>query len=72
MFRASMFTLSGEKLLYLCDTSVCHSVQLASGLLVGLKSNQQTRFHSYRVTKTSVAQIQQCFPGDGHVDVQNM
>ena len=26
MFRASMCPSSGEKLLYLCDTGVCHSV----------------------------------------------
>jgi len=41
-----MYPSSGEKLLYLCDTGICHSVWVASGLLVGLKkqfqSNQQT------------------------------
>ena len=37
MFRASMCPSSGEKLLYLCDTGICHSVCVASGLLVGLK-----------------------------------
>src|SRR5215475_11466258 len=26
-----------EKLLYLCDTGICHSVWVASGLLVGVK-----------------------------------
>jgi len=30
------------KLLYLCDSGICHSVWVASGLLVELKSNQQT------------------------------
>ena len=47
-----------NKLLYLCDTGICHSVWVASGLLVGLKSNQQTRRHPYRVTNTSVAYVQ--------------
>jgi hypothetical protein len=28
---------SREKLLYLCDTGICHSVWVASDLLVGLK-----------------------------------
>ena len=37
MFRASMCPSSGEKLLYLCDTGICHSIWVASGLLVGLK-----------------------------------
>ena len=36
MFRASMCPSSGEKLLYLCDSDICHSVWVASGLLVGL------------------------------------
>jgi hypothetical protein len=36
-----------RKLLYLCDTGICHSVWMASGLLVGLQSNQQTRRHPY-------------------------
>jgi len=35
MIRASMRPSSGEKLLYLCDTGICHSVWMASGLLVG-------------------------------------
>ena len=45
-----------RKLLYLCDTGTCHSVWVASGLLVGLKqSNQQIRRHPYRVTSASVS-----------------
>ena len=36
MFRASMCPSSGEKLLYLCDTGICHSVWVATGLLVGV------------------------------------
>jgi len=48
-----------RKLLYICDTGICHFVWVASGLLIGLKlqfqSNQQTRSHSYRVINTSVA-----------------
>ena len=55
MFRATMFPSSGEKMLYLCDTGICHS---ASVVLV---SNQQTRCHPYRVTNTSFAYIQQFF-----------
>ena len=47
-----------KKLLYLCDTGICHSVWVASGLLVGFKSNQETRRHPYRVTNTRVAKIQ--------------
>ena len=67
-----------RKLLYICDTGICHSVWVASGLLVGLnwidwiESNQQTRRHSYRVTNTSVAYIQQFSPDDGHTDARNM
>ena len=37
MFRASMCPSSGEKLLYLCDIGICHSVWLASDLLVGVE-----------------------------------
>ena len=48
-----------RKLLYVCDTGICHSEWVASGLLVGLKlqfqSSQQTRRHPFRVTNTSVA-----------------
>ena len=58
MFRSTMCPSSGENLLYLCDTGICHSVWVASGLLVGLKhfqSNQQTRRHTCRVTNISVA-----------------
>ena len=47
-----------EKLLYLCDPGICHSVWVASGLLVAFQSNPQTGRHPYRVTNTSVAQIQ--------------
>jgi len=43
-----------RKLLYLCDTGVCHSVWVASGLLIEFQANQQTRRHPYRVTNTSV------------------
>jgi len=46
-----------RKLLYLCDTGICHSLWVATGLLVGVKSNQQTRRHPYRVTNTSIAWI---------------
>ena len=42
-------------LLYLCDSCICHSVWVASGLLVGLKSNQKNRRNQYKVTNTSVA-----------------
>jgi hypothetical protein len=37
MFRASMCPSSGEKLLYLCDTGICHSGWVASGLQVGFE-----------------------------------
>ena len=51
----------------------CHSVWVASDLLVGLKlSKQQTRRHPYRVTNTIVAQIQQFSPDDGHMVARNM
>jgi hypothetical protein len=46
-----------RKLLYLYDTGICHSVWVASGL--------QTSGHPYRVTNTSVVQIQQFSPDDG-------
>ena len=36
VFRASICLSSVEKLLYLCDTGICHSVWVASGLVVGL------------------------------------
>ena len=64
-----------RKLLYLCETGICHSVCVASGLLVGFKlfqSNQQTRRHPYRVANTSVAWIEQFSPDDGHLDGWNM
>jgi len=37
-----------------------------------IQSNQQTRRHTYRLTNTSVAWIQQFSPHDGHVDARNM
>ena len=37
MFRASVCPSAGEKLLYVCDIGICHSVWVASGLRVGLK-----------------------------------
>jgi hypothetical protein len=50
MFRASTCPASGE-LLHLGNTVICHSVWVATGLLVGLKlhfqSNQQTRRHTH-------------------------
>ena len=58
--------------MHLCDTGICHSVWVASGLLVGLKSNQQNRRHPYRVTNTRVANTQQFSADDGHVDDRNM
>ena len=61
-----------RKLLYPCHNGTCHSVWVASGLLVGLKSNQQTRRHPYRVTSTNVSRIQQFYPDDGHMDARNM
>ena len=45
--------ISRRKLLYPCYTVMCHSVWVASGLLV-----LQTRRHSHRVTNNSVAWIQ--------------
>jgi len=48
MFRASMCTSSGEKLLYLCNTGICHSVWVASGLLIGLK--QSDKYHCRKDT----------------------
>jgi hypothetical protein len=44
-----------RKLLYICVTGMCHSVWVATGLLVGSKYNQQARCHPYRVTNTSDA-----------------
>ena len=35
-----------RKLLYLCDTGICHSVCLASGLLVGFQSKSGYNFES--------------------------
>jgi len=39
-----------RKSLYLCGIGICHSGWVASGRLVGLKSNQPTRRHPSRVT----------------------
>ena len=62
-----------RKLLYLYDTDICYSVWVASGLLFGMKSNQQTRRHLYRVTNTSVVQVQQFSPDYfGHMEARNM
>ena len=55
-----------RKWLYLCDTGICRSVWVASVL------RQQTRRHPYRVTNTSVVQIQQFSHHDGHMDARNM
>jgi len=61
-----------RKLLYLCDNGIFHSVWVAAGLLVGLKSNQQTNNHPHRVKNTIVAYIQQFSPYDGHLNARNM
>ena len=37
-----------------------------------IQSNHQTRRHTYTVTNTSVAQIQEFSPDDGHVDALYM
>jgi len=49
-----------RKLLYLCGAGICHAVCVASGL--------QTRRHTYILTNTSVAWLQQFSPVDGHMD----
>ena len=36
MFQATMCPTLGE-ITYLCDTGICHSVWVASGLLIGVK-----------------------------------
>ena len=62
-----------RKLLYMYDTGICHSLSMGGVWSAGwIQSNQQTRRHSYRVTNTSVAQIQQFSPDDGHVNARNM
>jgi hypothetical protein len=61
-----------RKLLYLYDTGICHSAWVTSGLLVVFQSNQQTRRHTYKVTNTSVVEIQQFSPDSGHVNARNM
>ena len=65
-----------RKLLYLYDAGICHSLCVASGLLVGLNPfdsiYQQTIRHPYTVTNTSVVQIQQFSPDDGHMNARNM
>ena len=55
-----------RKLLYLCDTGICHSVWVASGLLVGfnIQPADQTPLI---VTYNSVAYIQQFSADDGHM-----
>jgi len=75
MFRASMWPSSGEKLLYLCDTGTCHSVWVASGLLVGLNLQSQAADQTPPIQSDRY----QCHidnsnfsPDDGHMDARNM
>ena len=74
MFRASMCLSLGEKLLHICDTGICRSVWVASGLLVGLKLNPTSRPDAtYRERQIPVSQRCSNFsPDDGHMDARNM
>jgi hypothetical protein len=72
MFRAFMCPLSGENCC-ICITLVF--VSLYGWRLVcwlDFQSNQQTRRHPFRVTNTSVVQIQQFSPDDGHMNARNV
>ena len=42
MFWASMCPSSGEKLLYLCDTGICHSVWVVTGVSFNPTSRPDT------------------------------
>jgi hypothetical protein len=54
-----------EKLLYLCDTGICHSVWVASGLMVGVKVPIQS--YKYQCRLDTVIS-----PDDGHMVARNM
>ena len=54
-----------EKLLYLCDTGICHSVWVASGLLVGVKLPIQSDKYQCRIDIV-------ISPDDGHMVARNM
>jgi len=57
---------------------ICHMLALLGAhhiphvSRIGVKSNQQTRRHPYKVINTSVVQIQQFSPDDGHMNARNM
>ena len=54
-----------RKLLYLCDTGICHSVCVVCGLLVGLSFNTTSDKYQCRIDAEFA-------PDDGHVDARNM
>ena len=72
MFRAFMCPSSGEKLLYLCDTGICHSVWVAYGLLVGFSIQPADQTPPILIENTSVVQVQQFSTDDGHMNARNM
>jgi len=61
-----------EKLLYLCDTGICHSVWVASGLLVGVQLQPADRTPPVQSDKYQCRIDTVISPDDGHTVAQNM
>ena len=61
-----------EKLLYLCDTGICHSVWVASGLLVGVSLQPADQTPPIQSDKCQWRIDTVISPDDGHMVARNM
>ena len=71
MFRATMCPSPGE-ITYLCDTGICHSVWVASGLLVGVKLQPVDQTPPMQNDKYQCRIDTVISPDDGHMVARNM
>ena len=61
-----------EKVLYLCDTGICHSVWVASVLLVGVKLQPADQTPPIESDKYQCRIDTVLSPDDGHMVARNM
>ena len=61
-----------RKLLYLCDTGICHSVWVVSGLLVGVKLQPADWMPPIQSDKYQCHIVTVISPDDGHMVARNM
>jgi len=61
-----------EKLMYLCNTGICHFVWVASGLLVGVKLQPADQTPPIQSDKYQCHIDKLISPDDGHMVARNM